>query len=95
MGCARPKAMRMMECATCTGADALVWMVDSQDRDRVVESLEELQMVVKSDESHKQPVLVLMNKQGLDKKVSSYCPLVTFRTATLYYRFSVSLDIFS
>ncbi|KAI1258801.1 ADP-ribosylation factor family-domain-containing protein [Xylariaceae sp. FL1019] len=49
-------------------ADALVWVIDSCDHERIVESAEELQLLLRHDEDEGRknvPVLLLVNKQGL------------------------------
>mmetsp|Transcript_2865 Transcript_2865/g.4703 ORF Transcript_2865/g.4703 Transcript_2865/m.4703 type:complete len:180 (-) Transcript_2865:16-555(-) len=48
----------------------LIFVVDSNDRDRIVESAEELQKMMREDELKDAIVLVLANKQDLPKAMS-------------------------
>ncbi|KAF8644813.1 hypothetical protein AX16_008270 [Volvariella volvacea WC 439] len=62
-----------------TVADAIVWMIDSADRERLPESLEEAQIIVKMTMDRKAeagkppapfPILVLANKQDCSNAIS-------------------------
>jgi small GTP-binding protein len=48
-----------------TGAHAVIFVVDSNDKDRVEEACEELQMLLREDELKDALVLVFANKQDL------------------------------
>ncbi|KAI0146363.1 ADP-ribosylation factor family-domain-containing protein [Xylariaceae sp. FL1272] len=51
--------------------DALVWVIDSCDHERVLESAEDLQLLLKYDDEEGRknvPVLLLVNKQGVQSR---------------------------
>jgi signal recognition particle receptor subunit beta len=47
------------------GTDALIYVVDSNDRDRLEEAADELWSVLNNEEIKNVPVLVLANKQDM------------------------------
>ena len=51
--------------------DALIFMVDASDRDRIVECAEEIQKVINNPNLNSIPILVLANKQDLPNVMSS------------------------
>jgi GTPase SAR1 family protein len=78
IGGAASSSYRQLECAVCAKADAVIWVVDAGDRDRLAESKEEflrfLNAVAKSEREYlrgevmvqKVPVVILANKQDLE-----------------------------
>nr|KAG5693788.1 hypothetical protein BaRGS_029418 [Batillaria attramentaria] len=46
--------------------DAIVFLIDSKDRERLDEAVDELMLVVPDAEERTQPILVLANKQDID-----------------------------
>jgi ADP-ribosylation factor protein 1 len=53
-----------------TGTDALIYVVDSNDHERMEEASEELRSVLSDSEMHNIPVLILANKQDLPYALS-------------------------
>ena len=54
-----------------TGTDAIIFVVDSNDRDRVAMASDELHKMLKDEELHDAYVLVLANKQDLPNSMSA------------------------
>jgi len=52
------------------GTDAIIFVVDSNDRDRIHNSQEDLQMILKEDEIKDAVILVFANKQDLPNAMS-------------------------
>jgi len=52
------------------GVNALIWVVDSNDRDRISESAKELEIVLKEEEMCDAALLVFANKQDLPNAMS-------------------------
>lgn len=52
------------------GADALIYVVDSADRERLPEAAEELQRVLSSDDMRHVSILVMANKQDCSHAAS-------------------------
>ncbi|KAK7479308.1 hypothetical protein BaRGS_00029478 [Batillaria attramentaria] len=50
--------------------DAIVFLIDSKDRERLDEAVDELMLVVPDAEERTQPILVLANKQDIDGVMS-------------------------
>lgn len=69
---------RMLEKAICMKADAIIWVVDAGDRDRLIESREEFRRYLNADAElwneslgvevmvQKSPVVILANKQDCE-----------------------------
>merc|ERR1712217_754876 len=53
------------------GTDALIWVVDASDKDRIEESKEEMHSVLNDDELRDAKILVFANKQDLPGAVRS------------------------
>ncbi|XP_062587609.1 uncharacterized protein LOC134249255 [Saccostrea cucullata] len=53
------------------GTEGLVYVVDSNDRERVIESREELFRILQTDEMRGVPVMVIANKQDLPNALST------------------------
>ncbi len=61
------KKIRMLWHHYFSGSNALIFMVDSNDRDRIDEAREELFGLLTDDALHGVPVLVFANKQDLPR----------------------------
>ena len=76
-GCV-PRSQHVFEYAVYAKADAIIWVVDAGDRDRLVESREEFRRCLNANAKssndysgvevmvHKSPVVILANKQDLE-----------------------------
>ncbi|KAJ3735968.1 ADP-ribosylation factor [Lentinula guzmanii] len=71
-GCS-PRSSRSLVKSVLTPSAAIVWLVDGRDRDRLVESVEELQEVVApkgpNSLSMNAPILILVTKQDLSNTI--------------------------
>lgn len=66
--CSRPGGMRQLERRMLAEADAVVWVVDSNDIDRPAEGREEFNMLINHESEGlggERPVLLLFNKSDL------------------------------
>lgn len=53
----------------------IIFVVDSNDRDRIIEAREELQRMLNEDELRNAVLLIFANKQDLPVRISIYCHL--------------------
>lgn len=67
LGCSRPPWYRRLERSIASEMDAVIWVLDASDHDRLCEAKEELQNVVLAGGGLKRaaPVLLLFNKRDL------------------------------
>ena len=85
-GSARPKPLLKYYYAHTQG---LIFVVDSSDRDRIIEAQEELQKTLSYEELRGVPLLVLANKQDLAgamsaSEVAEKLDIITLRDRTWY-----------
>jgi len=64
----------------------IIFVVDSNDRDRVTEAREELQRMLNEDELRDALLLVFANKQDLPVRLIIYIPLFALSVLTYFFR---------
>ncbi|KAJ3780643.1 ADP-ribosylation factor family-domain-containing protein [Lentinula aff. detonsa] len=92
-GCS-PRSSRSLVKSVLTPSAAIVWLVDGRDRDRLVESVEELQEVVAPEGpntlSMNAPILILATKQDLSNPIPldeiqrKFSPAISGRKSAIF-----------
>ena len=65
------KIRRLWRCYYFQGAHALIYVIDSSDRDRIMDAKEELHMMLVEQEMENTALLVLANKQDLPNAMTA------------------------